>query len=232
MSGCGHGFDRACWTTAGAYARCVNTTVEETGEGVVVTYDYRLAGIADVTVPVRYELRTNGTIRLTATYPGAHDLPTMPCFGIEWALPSSIDRLSSYGLGPVEAYADRLAGATLGVWTQTAAEGLVPYAVPQECGFHPDIRWCEATDDDGHGLRIQALGDLGVSLLPYSSAQIENARHWWELPEPSERPATYLHLLTGQMGVGGDDSWGSPVHDEYQIAASDTQVLDVTLSLM
>ena len=146
--------------------------------------------------------------------------------------PSSIDRLSFYGLGPVEAYADRLAGATLGVWSQSAAEGLAPYAVPQECGFHPGIRWCEVTDDDGHGLRVQARGDLGVSLLPYSSAQIENARHWWELPEPSQRPATYLRLLTAQMGVGGDDSWGSPVHDEYQIDATEKQVLDVTLSLM
>ena len=230
--GCGHGFDRACWTTAGAYARCVNTTVEETGEGVVVTYEYRLASVADVIVPVRYELRADGTIRLTATYPGAQDLPTMPCFGIEWALPPSIDNLSFYGHGPVEAYADRLAGATLGVWSQGAAEGLAPYAVPQECGFHPSVRWCEVTDSDGHGLRVQANGDLGVSLLPYSSVQIENARHWWELPEPSRQPATYLRLLSAQMGVGGDDSWRSPVHDEYQIDSSEKHILDVTLSLV
>lgn len=230
--GCGHGFDRACWTTAGAYARCVNTTVDETGEGVVVTYDYRLASVPDVIVPVRYELRADGTIRLTAIYPGAQDLPTMPCFGIEWALPSSINNLRFYGLGPVEAYADRLAGSTLGVWSQSATEGLAPYAVPQECGFHPGVRWCEVTDNDGHGLHIQARGDLGVSLLPYSSVQIENARHWWELPEPSRRPATYLRLLSAQMGVGGDDSWRSPVHDEYQIDSSERHILDVTLSLV
>lgn len=230
--GCGHGFDRACWTTAGAYARCVNTTVDETGEGVVVTYDYRLASVPDVIVPVRYELRADGTIRLTATYPGAQDLPTMPCFGIEWALPSSINNLRFYGLGPVEAYADRLAGSTLGVWSQSATEGLAPYAVPQECGFHPGVRWCEVTDNDGHGLHIQARGDLGVSLLPYSSVQIENARHWWELPEPSRRPATYLRLLSAQMGVGGDDSWRSPVRDEYQIDSSERHILDVTLSLV
>lgn len=230
--GCGHGFDRACWTTAGAYARCVNTTVDETGEGVVVTYDYRLASVPDVIVPVRYELRADGTIRLTATYPGAQDLPTMPCFGIEWALPSSINNLRFYGLGPVEAYADRLAGSTLGVWSQSATEGLAPYAVPQECGFHPGVRWCEVTDNDGHGLHIQARGNLGVSLLPYSSVQIENARHWWELPEPSRRPATYLRLLSAQMGVGGDDSWRSPVHDEYQIDSSERHILDVTLSLV
>ena len=72
----------------GSYARCVDTSVEEGPGGVVVTYEYKLAGLEDVIVPVCYELRADGTIRLTATYPGAQGLPTMPCFGVEWALPS------------------------------------------------------------------------------------------------------------------------------------------------
>lgn len=230
--GCGHGFDRACWTTAGAYARCVATSVEEGHGNVVVTYEYKLAGVNEVIVPVRYELRSDGTIRLTATYPGTQGLPTMPCFGIEWALPATIDHLRFYGLGPVEAYADRLDGATLGVWETSAAKGIAPYAVPQECGYHPGVRWCEASDADGHGLRVEAYGDLGVSLLPYSSAQIEQATHWWELPAPASRAATYLRLLSAQMGVGGDNSWGSPVHDEFHVDASGKQVLDVRLSLI
>ncbi len=230
--GCGHGFDRACWTTAGAYARCVDTSVEEGPGGVVVTYEYKLAGLEDVIVPVCYELRADGTIRLTAAYPGAQGLPTMPCFGVEWALPSSIDHLRFYGLGPVEAYADRLDGANLGVWEASAVQGVAPYAVPQETGYHPGARWCEVRDAEGHGLHIEARGELGVSLLPYSSAQIEQAAHWWELPAPEQRAATYLRLLTAQMGVGGDDSWGSPVHDEFHVDASGTQVLDVTLSLI
>ena len=230
--GCGHGFDRACWTTAGAYARCVATSVEEGHGNLVVTYEYKLAGVNEVIVPVRYELRSDGTIRLTATYPGTQGLPTMPCFGIEWALPATIDHLRFYGLGPVEAYADRLDGATLGVWETSAAKGIAPYAVPQECGYHPGVRWCEASDADGHGLRVEACGDLGVSLLPYSSAQIEQAAHWWELPAPDSRSATYLRLLSAQMGVGGDNSWGSPVHDEFHVDASGKQVLDVRLSLI
>ena len=230
--GCGHGFDRACWTTAGAYARCVATNVEEGQGNVVITYEYKLAGVNEVIVPVRYELRADGTIRLTATYPGTQGLPTMPCFGIEWALPAAIDQLRFYGLGPVEAYADRLDGATLGVWETSAAKGIAPYAVPQECGYHPGVRWCEASDTNGHGLRVEACGDLGVSLLPYSSAQIEQAAHWWELPAPDSRAATYLRLLSAQMGVGGDNSWGSPVHDEFHVDASGKQVLDVRLSLI
>lgn len=230
--GCGHGLDRACWTSAGAYARCVDTRVEETSEGVAVTYDYQLACVGDLVVPVRYELRGDGTIRLTASYPGAPGLPTMPCFGLEWALPSSIDRLRFYGLGPNEAYADRMDGAVLGAWSHSAAEGLSPYAVPQECGYHPEARWCEVTDEQGRGMRMDANGPLGVSLLPYSSAHIEQAAHWWELPDPSKRAATYLRLLSAQMGVGGDNSWGAPVHDEYLIDSAVPRRLDVTLSLL
>ena len=100
------------------------TSVEEGHGNVVVTYEYKLAGVNEVIVPVRYELRSDGTIRLTATYPGTQGLPTMPCFGIEWALPATIDHLRFYGLGPVEAYADRLDGATLGVWETSAAKGI------------------------------------------------------------------------------------------------------------
>ena len=99
------------------------------------------------------------------------------------------------------------------------------------------VRWAEVTNDSNHGFRVRQLqtaGDgLHVSLLPYSSAHIENARHWWELPEPSQRPATYLRLLTAQMGCRAVTIRGvRRVHDEYQIDATEKQVLDVTLSLM
>ena len=77
-----------------------------------------------------------------------------------------------------------------------------------------------------------AGGNGVVPLLRDIPVQIEQAAHWWELPAPEERAATYLRLLTAQMGVGGDDSWGSPVHDEFHVDASGTQVLDVTLSLI
>ena len=79
---------------------------------------------------------------------------------------------------------------------------------------------------------MDANGPLGVSLLPYSSAHIEQAAHWWELPDPSKRAATYLRLLSAQMGVGGDNSWGAPVHDEYLIDSAVPRRLDVTRSLL
>ena len=53
-----------------------------------------------------------------------------------------------------------------------------------------------------------------MSALPYSSYELENALHLQDLPEQNY---TWVRIAAKQMGVGGDDSWGSPVHKEYKI---------------
>lgn len=40
-----------------------------------------------------------------------------------------------------------------------------------------------------------------------------------------------MRLLAAQMGVGGDDSWGAPVHEQYQLPADRAYTLDVNLEL-
>ena len=37
------------------------------------------------------------------------------------------------------------------------------------------------------------------------------------LDELPNHPYNYLRILSAQCGVGGDDSWGAPIHDEYLI---------------
>lgn len=245
--GAGHGFDRARWAAAGRYARCVDVAVDASREdGVTVTYVYELATPAKSRVTLRYAIDSDVRIRLIADYPGEAHAPTIPAFGVEWALPGELRHLRYYGLGPEETYADRSSGARLGVWETTAARDYAPYLVPQETGNHRGVRWAEITDGAGSGIRVRqhavdgsafAAADaegatLNVSLLPYSSAQIEEASHQWELADPSSTPLTHLRLLAGQMGVGGDDSWGSPVHEKYHIAANEPLRLDVDLELI
>lgn len=231
--GASHGFERAVWTVAGRYARCSDVSVREEDRSVEVSYCYELAAV-DVPVSVVYRLNDDGTIRFTASYPGAPDLPTLPCFGVEWALPPSLSRLRFYGTGPDETYIDRVSGGRLGIWSRSLSEDLTPYVVPQECGNHMGAQWAEASDEQGNGIRVASAAGrpFEVSLLPYSSAQIEEAAHWWELPEPGRRPATHLRLLAAQMGVGGDDSWGSEVHPEYLVPSEQPHVLDVVLSIL
>ncbi|RSX49491.1 glycoside hydrolase family 2 TIM barrel-domain containing protein [Bifidobacterium callimiconis] len=233
--GNGSGFDRAQWFGAGRYARVVDTAFEAGTDSATATYTYELAEPNRTHVTVRYEVADDGTVHLTASYPGGVDAPTLPAFGLEWTLPAEYENLKFYGLGQDETYLDRKHGGKLGVFATTAADSVAPYLVPQETGNHEGVRWAEITDATGHGMRVAAgRGEAGAdafsaSLLPYSTLMLEEARHQNELPAPRH---TFLRLLAAQMGVGGDDSWGAPVHPQFQLPAADPYTLDVTLTLI
>lgn len=109
-------------------------------------------------------------------------------------------------------------------------EWTLPKQLPQETGNHEDLRWAEVLDAQGHGMRISQAGSehFAASLLPYSSLMLEEATHQNELPPVRH---TFLRLLAAQMGVGGDDSWGAPVHEQYQLPADRAYTLDVNLEL-
>lgn len=233
--GASSGFDRAQWFGAGRYARVITGIGQvewdpERGE-LTGEYWYELADDAHTTVPVRYSVDSAMRLHVEATWPGEADATSLPLFGLEWALPVRYSQLEFYGPGPWETYADR-DRAKVGAWRTTAFDDVQPYLVPQETGNHAHVRWARVTDEDGHGLLIESTRpgtDLALSLLPYDTLTMEAATHQDELPKPRHM---FLRMLAGQMGVGGDDSWGAPVHDRYQLDAARELTLDVTMLLV
>ena len=231
--GAGHGFERAQWMTAGRYARCVDNVIEQVDEDTLkAVYTYELATPQRTKVTVGYTADTTGRLNLHVEYPGeSGELPTIPAFGIEWTLPVQYSNLRFFGAGPEETYQDRK-HAKLGVWSTDAFKDHAPYLMPQETGNHEEVRWAEITDENGHGLRVSranGAAPFAMSLQPYSSFMIEEAQHQDELPAPKHM---FLRVLAAQMGVGGDDSWMSPVHSQYHIPADQPISLDVDLELI
>ena len=70
-------------------------------------------------------------------------------------------------------------------------------------------------------LRIEKKNDknFAFSCLPYTASEIENALHHEELP-PARR-TVFLCVYGAVRGVGGIDSWGTDVEEEYHISAED-----------
>ena len=75
------------------------------------------------------------------------------------------------------------------------------------------------TEYSSQTLRIEKKDELfAFSCLPYTASEIENALHHEELPSARR---TILCIYGAVRGVGGIDSWGSNVEDEYCISAEE-----------
>ena len=100
--------------------------------------------------------------------------------------------------------------------------------MPQESGNHYGTREFTVSDDNHNGLKFTALNKaFEFSALRNSTEQIEeNARHQYELQQSD---AIWIKLLAAQMGVGGDDSWGAPVHDEFLVSSADSYQLSFVI---
>jgi beta-galactosidase len=154
-------------------------------------------------------------ISVDCLYHGQNDLPELPLVGMCFKLYNVVDRFTFLGGGPLENYADRKQGAKLDVYKQKVKDNVTPYLVPQECGNRCDVRYVKVTDENDNGLSFVSKNTpFEMNVLPYSMQQLECVMHQEELPKSYY---TYVTIMAKQMGVGGDDSWGAPVLNEYLI---------------
>ncbi len=155
-------------------------------------------------------------------------IPEIPRMGMQMQLPEEFTNLKWFGRGPHENYADRKTSADVGLYESTVADQYVPYIRPQENGYKTDTRWLTLTDDIGTGILI-----TGNPLICF--AALNNIHDDFESPgklsqyrkdaksanthtnDVKPRDLVNLNVDLGQMGVGGDDSWGAQIHPEYRL---------------
>lgn len=191
----------------------VPTKVEEKNNTVKITYTYFMPTTPSSKCEVSYTVFGDGTIETKLMYDPVEGLPDMPEFGMMFQFDADYDNLTWYGMGPDETYADRRHGAKLGIYSNKVADNMAKYLVPQECGNKVGVRYARLVDAKGRGILFEG-DELSFSALPYTPHELENAAHVYELPQVHH---TIVRVAMAQMGVGGDDSWGSWVHPEYHI---------------
>lgn len=225
-------FALAQWKLASLYRRCVKKELKVDGKWqevnfygqlgiktytaaeVAVRFTFELATQPVAVCTVTYTVNMEGAIKTELDYEKVAELPELPDFAMLFTLPAEYDRISFYGYGPADNYIDRQEGVKLGIYQTTTQKEVQPYLMPQECGNHGGIRWFAVTDKRGRGLKLYGDVPFEASALPYSAHELENARHANELPCVQH---TFLRASLGQCGVGGDDTWGAPVLEEYRV---------------
>ena len=199
----------AKWKTASLYQSCETCGLDDSNS--IIRSLVTAAG-ADQLININYSCIDHNTLKLTMSLNVNDDLP---CIGLSFAMVGDYKNIRWYGNIAHEAYSDRKNSRKIGIASSDVNKQYVPYARPQECANKTDVRWLEITDDQGCGFVISSDELFEASILPYSSHAIELAGHVGELPETGN---TFVRLLKSQCGVGGDDSWGAHVHDDYRCA--------------
>ncbi len=151
--------------------------------------------------------------------PDVPGLPFLPRIGLQMTVPGGYEQFTWYGRGPHENYVDRNYGAQVGVYNGTVDEQYVPYIVPEENGNKTEVRWVALTNNAGVGLLAVGSPWLEVSAHHYTTQDLTDATHTYEL---QRRDDITLNLDYAQSGLGSA-SCGPGRRPEYQLKPVETR---------
>lgn len=175
-----------------------------------------------------YGVFADGTVELRSEVSPFGPLPDLVRIGYELVSPAGFDAFSWYGRGSHESYADRQCGAPLGLYAGTVDEQFVNYPYPQENGNKTDVRWLTLSNAQGRTIRIQGMQPLSVSVRHYTTQNLNDAAHPYDL----KRIAETVISVDYRQGPLGNASCGPKPLDKYVIPKEPVQfgfVLKVAL---
>ncbi|MCT4647663.1 MAG: DUF4981 domain-containing protein [Carboxylicivirga sp.] len=227
--------DRAkVWQDAGKNRELINFSINQNGKAIEsIVFNFKLVDSEKNKIGTyvsKYHIKANGDVTVNNTFKMAKGkLPEIPRMGMNIVMPREFDQMTWFGRGPHESYCDRKESAFVDLYSGSVADQYFAYLRPQENGNKTDVRWMKITNKDGVGLEFKGKQFLEVSAhhniiedfispVRTDGRQVEGIdvvnRHTVDV---KPRDLTSVNIDLQQMGVGGDDSWGSWTHDEYRL---------------
>ena len=221
------------WKKAGERTVVTKANISQPELGkVVVTFTYDIPGTDGEKIAgyaTSYTIFGSADVIIKNQFSKISDkIPEIPRMGMQMQLPEEFTNLKWFGRGPHENYVDRKTSADVGLYESTVADQYAPYIRPQENGYKTDTRWLTLTDDNGTGFLF-----TGDPLICF--AALNNIHDDFESPgklsqyrkdaktanthtiDVKPRDLVNLNIDLGQMGVGGDNSWGATIHPQYRL---------------
>ena len=136
----GKGYDRA--TTKCYYVSAVKTL--DDGEGVSWEAELALGGYINrpiLRIKITYLIKASGELQVCQAVKVDKDYPFLPRYGMKIVMPERSERMSYFGMGPMEAYADKHLAARMGLFQTTVHDNFEHYVKPQENSAHVGTEW-------------------------------------------------------------------------------------------
>jgi len=213
------------WELAASHRWTKSVKGEQVSPNIVKITAESVLPVGKSTQSYVYTIYGDGSIDVDSSFnPGDSGLPDLPRVGMQMSVIGSLRNVEWFGRGPQESYADRKFGAAVGLYKNKVDNMWFPYIEPQETGNRTDTRWVTFTDDRGFGLKAIGMPQLNFSAWPFRMSELQHGK--WPVNTGHRHPSEIVtsdditvNLDYGQMGVGGDDSWGAPVHKEFMLTA-------------
>lgn len=210
--GCEAEYRGLIWKNAGTYTRYSTFTLEQADGVAIITTQFKPFYDKEVFVTVTSMVYADGSVKFNYEYSGAENMPKFPRAGITISLKKEYSHLEWYGLGFEHTYCDKFSGGKIGIYKNDVEEQFPGYLRPQEYGNRHKTRWMKVYNDNDRGMMFKAETELDMSAITYTPDEIESAIVATYLPESY---CTRVNVDGFMSGVGGDNSWGASVHDEF-----------------
>ncbi|WP_158839581.1 glycoside hydrolase family 2 TIM barrel-domain containing protein [Saccharothrix deserti] len=187
-------------------------------EGTDLVVRTRVAPAAtDLGIATTYRWAAEGDgLRLTVEVEPEGNWPCpLPRLGLRMAVPPELDRVTWFGLGPGEAYADTRLAARVGRFHRGVDELQTPYVFPQENGNRTEVRWATLLDAAGAGLRFTGRPTVEFTARRWTSEALDAATHTTDLV-PDD--LVHVNLDHAQQGIGSA-ACGPGVLPRYRLDA-------------
>ncbi len=230
----GYGMERklAVWKKAGERTIIRKVAVSQPQmDKVMITFEYdipdengrKIAGYVST-----YSIYGSADIIVKNQFSKISEMiPEIPRMGMQMQIPEEYMNLRWLGRGPHENYSDRKTSALTGLYESTVDDQYVPYVRPQENGYKTDTRWLTLTNGNGEGIMISGNPLVCFAALKYIHDDFESPGRLSQYRKDAKSANTHtndikprelinLNVDLGQMGVGGDDSWGAEIHPRYR----------------
>ncbi len=229
----GNRMDRrnADWKEAGEKAVMRTAHISRPGmESAEVGFIHDIPGMDGRTIAMletSYTVHAGGTVYVSVRFTKRdRSLEEVPRIGMQMVMPARFTDLSWYGRGPHENYIDRRSSAFVGIYESSVADQYVPYVRPQENGYRTDTRWLTITAGDGRGIRVEGDPLFSFAAMNFLHDDFESPGSLagyrpdaklvnTHIDDVRPRDLVRVNIDYGQMGVGGDDSWGARTHPQY-----------------
>jgi len=229
----------AVWEQAGRNRALTSLeATANTDERIEVVANYEFSDVEGNNIAnwrAAYTFHPSGAIDVDNTLERADGLPVMPRVGMNVELIRDLSDVEWFGRGPFENYADRNSAADIGRYSNTVADHYVPYMRPQENGYKTDVRWLSLAGEGDAALLVSTNTRFGFGVhhnrlqdfvppvkIAITSEDGPGARDNAErvnihVNDIVPRDLVSLDIDYGQMGVGGDDSWGKRTLQKYSL---------------